>query len=555
VSAFSETATKLAANIASPLAAIREDLGVLVVLDSNAFNGDLRADRSRLRSVLDGAVAKGIFELYVPEVVLQELDKQFTVRSKKVVGEINQALGEREEQLLELGLSGPDEMVYDKTGAAEYRSTLEKRLKLAGARILPLPADLSVTVKWAVARRKPFKQQGDGFPDAAIWLSIIELAAQRPDQALVFVSDNTKDFAESKQDTRLAEMLCDDLVERGLARDQVRLVPGIDPFAKELAEASATATTRAEELAAAGAFEPGIERMLMWSHQDKEVLDLGVELDNDPQVVGWDLESLAIEDASQLPAEHLLIRARAEVELSLDLLIYRGDYYSADDDASLFRVTDPDFNESYVEASSSVTVVLDVEMTSDLDGSDVEVDLLGIALAPAEIVHRALRGRGRADLWEVLLPTLEKHGIDEYQPEERIGSRIEEIMILSLRGGGPLRLVELIESEGDQHVCQLAADLDADLQWTSFAPSPFDAEYFAGLALNESSGAPILQGYESPTPLSADFTAVWDDEHGWHNVEVNLLKLDDAETKRRSERMSAEEEAAIGDLEDIEGEG
>ncbi len=131
-----ETATKLAANIASPLAAIREDLGVLVVLDSNAFNGDLRADRSRLRSVLDGAVAKGIFELYVPEVVLQELDKQFTVRSKKVVGEINQALGEQEEQLLELGLSGPDEMVYDKTGAAEYRSTLEKRLKLAGARIL-----------------------------------------------------------------------------------------------------------------------------------------------------------------------------------------------------------------------------------------------------------------------------------------------------------------------------------------------------------------------------------------------------------------------------------
>ena len=73
-----------------------------------------------------------------------------------------------------------------------------------------------------------------------------------------------------------------------------------------------------------------------------------------------------IEDAPGFPAEHLLIRARAEVELSLDLLIYRSDYYSEDDDASLFRVTDPDFNESYVEASSSVTVVLDVEITSDL---------------------------------------------------------------------------------------------------------------------------------------------------------------------------------------------
>jgi hypothetical protein len=94
----------------------------------------------------------------------------------------------------------------------------------------------------------------------------------------------------------------------------------------------------------------------------------------------------------------------------------------------------------------------------------------------------------------------------------------------------------------------------SSVDWTSFAPSPFDAEYFAGLALNESSGAPILQGYESsPTPLSADFTAVWDAEHGWHNVEVNLLKLDDAEAKRRSERTSAEEEATMEDDEEVEG--
>jgi rRNA-processing protein FCF1 len=66
---------------------------MLVVLDSNAFRGDVRADRSRLRSILDGALAKGAFELFVPEVVLQELEKQFAQRSKKVVRDINKALG------------------------------------------------------------------------------------------------------------------------------------------------------------------------------------------------------------------------------------------------------------------------------------------------------------------------------------------------------------------------------------------------------------------------------------------------------------------------------
>lgn len=542
--------------IASPPAAIREDLGVLVVLDTNVFYLDVRADLGRLRSILDEALAEGSFELFVPEVVLQELDKQFAQRIAKVTKEINRAIGAQSKELRALGLTGPDPMTRDETDMADYRSALEERLTRAGAEILPLPSDLSPAVSWAVHRRTPFKESGDGFPDAAIWISVLNLAEARDDE-IILVTDNTTDFGDGKEPIGLADVLHDDLDRRGRPRDQVRLVPGIDAFVEEIAATrSKSALERAQELAARGELEAALGKTLMWSHQDAEVLDLGIELDNNPQVISWDLESLDVDEASELTAEHLLIRAKAEVNLSLDLLIYRGDYYSAeDDDASLFRVTDPDFNESYVEASSDVTVVLDVEITSDLDGSDVEVDLLGIALAPAEIVRRALRGRNRAELWEVLLPTLEKHGIDEYQPEERIGSRIDEIMILSLRGGGPLRLVEILESEEGQHVCQLAADLDADLQWTSFTPSPFDAEYFAGLALNESSGAPILQGYESPTPLSADFTAVWDAEHGWHNVEMNLLKLDDAEAKRRSERISAEEEATMEGDEEVEGEG
>ena len=61
--------------------------------------------------MLDDALAKGAFELFVPEVVLRELDKQFAQRSKKVVREVNKALGAQDEELRRLGIQAPSPMV------------------------------------------------------------------------------------------------------------------------------------------------------------------------------------------------------------------------------------------------------------------------------------------------------------------------------------------------------------------------------------------------------------------------------------------------------------
>ena len=129
---------------------------MLVVLDTNAFHGDVRADRSRLRSILDGALAKGGLELFAPEVVLQELDKQFAQRSKKVVRDVNKALGNYDTELRELGLDPPPRMSRNEQDIANYRAALEVRLTGAGAQVMALPADLSPAVGWAVTRRKPF---------------------------------------------------------------------------------------------------------------------------------------------------------------------------------------------------------------------------------------------------------------------------------------------------------------------------------------------------------------------------------------------------------------
>jgi len=520
---------------------------MLVVLDSNAFHADARADRSLIRSILDEALPKGSFELFVPEVVLQELDKQFAQRSKKAAKEINKAIGEQKSELHELGLTEPAPMTVDPDDVAGYRAALEARLESVGTEILPLPADLSPAVAWAVNRRKPFKQQGDGFPDAAIWLTVLDLALARPEQ-IMLVTDNTKDFGDGKEPVGLSETLADDLEQRGRPRDQVRLLPGIHEFADELAKQSKAADKLASKLADDGVLEPAIENVLMWSRLDKDTLELGVELDNDPQVVGWDLVSLTIDAAAELPDGRLLITATGEMDLLLDLLIYKADYYIADEDEdAVFRLSDPDFNDHYLEAESDVRVEIQLEITATPDGSDVRAEVVDFSLAPLEIVHRALRGRSLRNLWNGLRAALEGAEVEEYAPQERIESGVEEATVLSI-GGGPVTLGELIESDEDRQVCQLDVSFDGDVEWSTSAPTSFDAEQFAGLALNESSGAPILQGYESTAPLIADVSASWDPEHGWHAIEVNSVALEAAELKKRNERMTASEELIADEM-------
>jgi predicted nucleic acid-binding protein len=196
---------------------------LIVVFDTNVFNGDVRADRSRLRAILDGAAAKGAFGVMVPEVVLLELDKQFRKRSKAVVKNVNKALGALAGELVQLGLEGPDEMVLDTADADGYRAKLEERLTRVGGAVLPVPVDLTAAVPWAVNRRKPFKETGEGFQDAAIWLTILALAAAREDE-IAFVTSNTKDFGNGADPVGLADELRGDLTERGRPEEQVRLV-------------------------------------------------------------------------------------------------------------------------------------------------------------------------------------------------------------------------------------------------------------------------------------------------------------------------------------------
>jgi hypothetical protein len=513
---------------------------VLVVLDTNAFRSDVHGTQPRLSGILDGPVSQAAFEVFVPEVVMLELDKQFAQRSKKVVREINKAVGAHKGELAALGMAALEGMTVDGDAVNDYREHLEKRLAKAGAKILPVPDDLSAALEWAVHRRKPFKQTGEGFQDAVIWLSILELASQRS-ESIAFVSSNSKDFAEPDSDSKLASDLRQDLIDRKRPGNHVRLVAGISAFADEVGK---TASLEAAwKLASAGKFGQAVEDAVLWSRLGRESLAFDIPLDDDPQVTGFDVDELEVEGAADLPGGDILVHVSAEMQVELDLLIDRSEYYTLKEriDEQIDGLSVSYDNERYVQAAASATLLMDLTIVSTPDGTTSQTQIDTFSLAPVELVTRALRRHEAAELVEALRAALDGQTVESYVADATIESDLDEVSINGVTRIGRVRLVEVVD-EDEPYTAVLKTSAEVDVEWSSNAPTPFDADRFGSLALNESSDAPILHDIDSAVPIDVHFTVRYDDEHGWHDIEFDEVALESDERERRSGRLSAAEE-------------
>jgi hypothetical protein len=241
------------------------------------------------------------------------------------------------------------------------------------------------------------------------------------------------------------------------------------------------------------------------------------------------------------------VEGSAEVGVLVDLIIFKPDFYAAEeDDDAYFTLSDPDWNDHYVQAESDVTIRFDVELTANPDGSAAQVEIGDFELAPIEVVARALRGRRLDDLLGVVRDAAEGRELDAYAPDPRIESDLEETIVLSVYRGGSAELQEILDATGGSYVCHLETRVDADVQWIVTAPSTFDADAFAGLTLNQESGAPIIQDVDSASPLVIDLNATWDAEHGWHAAEINQISLEAEESKRRAARGTRADELVYG---------
>lgn len=282
-----------------------------VVLDSTVLSDHDRYLESPAGQLLREEGAAGRVRIAVPEVVAIEANAAHLRAVRKAR---DQYLAARE-ALTRLRAPESKEDIRPLPG---YRPHLEKILRDAGGLILPVPMVLHPgLVEKAAHRRRPFDDKGDGYRDALVWETVLELL-KRDSEPLMFVSGDRRAFSRSKERAELAADLVSDLRERGqVGRVQLYF---------DLRDATAD-IPRVQELTSA------------WQHRITENPELA-------QALTQKLLEIAYADATPL--------------IAADVVRGHGDAANPRF-VSFSRPQDLRVQEAYVSAGG--TVLLDVELT------------------------------------------------------------------------------------------------------------------------------------------------------------------------------------------------
>lgn len=191
-----------------------------VFLDTEAFFHDLQLDKPAFALLRAHVRNANECAMLVSEVVFLEVVNHYRKRVQKAHGEFNSALTESKgffpdlRALPNLKEDRVNELVH------EYQRKLRAVLIDGyGAHLLPFPRlSHKKVMERHIARQKPFDENGRGYGDTLIWLSLVDFLRKERLQSVAFVSKNYKDFA-SKDSSTVAMSLQQDLEHYGIRTD------------------------------------------------------------------------------------------------------------------------------------------------------------------------------------------------------------------------------------------------------------------------------------------------------------------------------------------------
>ena len=189
-----------------------------IVLDSNVIiekNWRLSGPDIQL---LHKAVGRAGIEIFVPEVVIQEVVNARRIRLKERlkkavhhIHSVNKVVSQTE--------SIPIPEVNVREEVKSFEELLRRRIDELGASKPDYEGiSHSTLVAKALHRKKPFGTKDRGYRDGLIWETIIRNVADKND-VTIFVTNNTKDFCDSNGE--LHTDLKQELEERGFRRNSV----------------------------------------------------------------------------------------------------------------------------------------------------------------------------------------------------------------------------------------------------------------------------------------------------------------------------------------------
>jgi hypothetical protein len=362
---------------------------ILVSLDANALYGDPLLLKPFCQRLLAHAGA-GVCEVHMSPVVLAELDRRLAADmggEHDAVETRIRTVGDRYQVPVTEMLSELDAL---RSAARDRVDARREELRTApGFFVQPWPEEsVPSVVERELARRRPFldieKVGTIGHRDTIIWLGTVQLADERPDDDVIFV---TKDKGFLEKDD-LHHHLREDLEQVGVTAARVRRMPDIYSVVNFLDTAAAEvvdkrrAAARAAIRQALHEYTEELAKDVQWGWEwdprdggrSEPSLDADLPEDMEEVTVDYVETQLEVTITPDNPESGQPVECKHRVQISFTGFMAKSDWFS--EDYHGIELWDSDFNDHYVVVAAHRVLELTTKVTYDPDADAADVDEL-----------------------------------------------------------------------------------------------------------------------------------------------------------------------------------
>jgi hypothetical protein len=286
-----------------------------LVLDTNIFCADYRLQGNAFRILFEVANKIGA-EIFVPQVVFEETIGKFQSTYQDVSLKLEKATRDTE-RLLGEKLSTENTKEIDKI-VNDYQNFLSKKLSDNNVNLLPYPQiEHKLIVARAIKRKKPFKENGDGYRDTLIWYSLLELARGNK-STIAFVTGNSSDFGKQT----LLPDLQNDLDENNISSNTISIISTLDEFNKLFAvpvlqTLEGMAEKLENDLVGNFSLKNWVQNSLLEELKWLQIEDVFVGIDQDHAELNFieikEVKNIIVDNVRLLPSGDFIVAATTEI--------------------------------------------------------------------------------------------------------------------------------------------------------------------------------------------------------------------------------------------------
>lgn len=353
-----------------------------IIIDTNVIHLDFKLNKARIVTLCNTSTILG-HEIFIPEVVIDEIVKQYDEKAEEYINSFNKAL----KKLSDLSTSPITQTPIDaKSFISNYRNELNNRIKQLGIGIIPYPnTGHKIMVARELGKKKPFKDSTKGYRDALIWDSVMEHTQKYSSNCgIIFLTANSKDFADKDKKDLHTDLIAD-CISNGIPTTSIRLVTDIQNFIdNEIILRSTELKEKFNQLQQDGGLGDIDFIQLIQDYISKDMLDNLISsndfdsypgyapgLYENPEITSIEKVSCSFNTIREISSDTILIQSEVSVQVDLDCFIFRADLPLIDD-SKFPTIIDYEWNDHYVLASDSATFKFQFNILTDTNFKNVK---------------------------------------------------------------------------------------------------------------------------------------------------------------------------------------